>query len=183
MCQFQLCRMGGSLVKAGTTGTRQSSTYRAMRSQETHRNNLTVQAFMSCVRRPRSRRAATAVSSAPRWYEPWPPEARALPHAWTRWRSTMSSPQPPATRRRITSILWFPIFFAIALPVTFEAVYHPPQPHGVPIPVVGHASQVSLMTGELHGVSASGFEVRHLPSAATASAAVRDRQVAAAYVA
>jgi hypothetical protein len=94
----------------------------------------------------------------------------------------MSSPQPPPTWRRIASILWFPIFFAIALPVTFEAVYHQPQPHSVPIAVVGNASQGSLMTKELHGVSASGFEVRQLPSAAAAAAAVHDRQVAAAYV-
>ena len=38
------------------------------------------------------------------------------------------------------------------------------------------------MTDELHGVDADGFAVRPLPSAAAATAAVRDRQVAAAYV-
>jgi hypothetical protein len=52
-------------------------------------------------------------------------------------------------RQRIPSILWFPIFFAIALPVTFEAAYHQPQPHNVPIAVVGQASQVHLVTDEL----------------------------------
>jgi hypothetical protein len=52
----------------------------------------------------------------------------------------MSTPQPPMPRRRIASILWFPIFFAIALPVTFEVAYHQPQPHNVPIAVVGPAS-------------------------------------------
>jgi len=35
----------------------------------------------------------------------------------------MSNPQPPATRRRIASILWFPVVFAVALPVTFEVVH------------------------------------------------------------
>jgi len=95
---------------------------------------------------------------------------------------SMSSPPPPLTWRRIVSVLWFPVFFAIALPVTFEAVYHQPQPHRVPIAVVGNPSQVGLMTGELHRVSASGFDVRQLPSAAAATVAVRDQQVAAAYV-
>lgn len=94
----------------------------------------------------------------------------------------MSTPQPPMSRRRIASILWFPIFFAIALPVSFEVAFHQPQPHGVPIAVVGQASQVSQVTDELHGVNAGGFRVRQLPSAAAATAAVRDREVAAAYV-
>jgi hypothetical protein len=94
----------------------------------------------------------------------------------------MSSSPPPATWRRIVSILWFPLFFAIALPVTFEAVYHQPQPHNVPIAVVGTARQVSLTTGELHHVDPGGFDVRPLPSAAAAAAAVRGRRAAAAYV-
>jgi hypothetical protein len=94
----------------------------------------------------------------------------------------MSTPQPPAPRPRIVSILWFPIFFAIALPVALGTAFHQPQPYNVPIAVVGRASQVSLMTDELHRVDAGGFVVRQLPSAAAATAAVRDREVAAAHV-
>ncbi len=94
----------------------------------------------------------------------------------------MSTPQPSAPRRTAASILWFPIFFAIALPVALGAALHQPQPHNVPIAVVGPISQVSLVTDELHGVDAGGFAVRQLPSAAAATAAVRDREVAAAYV-
>ena len=94
----------------------------------------------------------------------------------------MSIPQPPAPRRRIASILWFPIFFAIALPVALGAAFHQPQPHNVPIAVVGGASQAGLVTDELHRVDAGGFAVRRLPSAAAAITAVHDREVAAAYV-
>jgi hypothetical protein len=94
----------------------------------------------------------------------------------------MSTAQPPMPRRRIASILWFPIFFAIALPVTFEAAYHQPQPHNVPAAVVGQARQVHLVTDELRGIDAGGFAVRQWPSEAAATAAVRDREVAAAYV-
>ena len=93
----------------------------------------------------------------------------------------MSTAQPPMPRRRIAAILWFPIFFAIALPVTFEVAYHQPQPHNVPIAVDGQASQVRVVTHELRGVDAGGFAVRQWPSAAAAIAAVRDRE-AAAYV-
>src|ERR1700751_287819 len=71
----------------------------------------------------------------------------------------MSTAQPPMPQRRIASILWFPIFFAIALPVTFEVAYHQPQPHNVPIAVVGQASQVRLVTDELRGIDAGGFAV------------------------
>jgi len=94
----------------------------------------------------------------------------------------MSTPQPPASRQRIASILWFPIFFAIALPVALGAAFHQPQPHNVPIAVVGGASQAGLVTDELHRVDAGGFAVRRLPSAAAAITAVHDREVAAAYV-
>ena len=94
----------------------------------------------------------------------------------------MSTPQPRTSWRRIASVLWFPVFFAIALPVAMQVAFHQPQPHNVPIAVVGPASQVRLITGELHVVDAGGFDVRPLPSAAAATAAVRARQVAAAYV-
>jgi hypothetical protein len=88
-------------------------------------------------------------------------------------------PQP--LRRKIASILWFPIFFAIALPVTLGVAFHQPQPDHVPIVVAGTVGQVHLLTGELRAVDAGGFQVHPLPSAA-ATAAVRDRKVAAAYV-
>ena len=93
----------------------------------------------------------------------------------------MTSPQPSASRRRIISILWFPVFFAIVLPLAFLAAYHQPQPHDVPIGVVGDASQVSRITGELDRVSAGGFEVRQLSSVPAAAAAVRGQQLDAAY--
>ena len=53
---------------------------------------------------------------------------------------------------------------------------------GIWEPVVGQASQVRLVTDELRGIDAGGFAVRQWPSAAAAIAAVRDREVAPAYV-
>jgi hypothetical protein len=95
----------------------------------------------------------------------------------------MSAPQADMSWRRVASILWFPVVFAIALPVTFEAAYNQPTPHNMPIAVVGSPDQVKLVTDELDRIRPSGFEVRRSPSAAAATAAVRDRTAAAAYVA
>src|ERR1700739_2589112 len=86
------------------------------------------------------------------------------------------------TWRRIASTLWFPAFFAVVLPVTFQVVYHQPEPHKVPIGVVGSAGQVRAVASRVERVRANGFEVRELGSLAAATTAVRDRRVAAAYV-
>jgi hypothetical protein len=95
----------------------------------------------------------------------------------------MSAAPPQTTWPRVASILWFPIFFAIVLPIAFEVAFHDPRPHNVAIAVVGNPSRVSLLTDELHRVSTDGFDVRRLDSAAAAAAAVRGRKVAAAYLA
>ena len=95
----------------------------------------------------------------------------------------MSTSQPQMAWRRAVSLLWFPIFFAVVLPVAFEVSYEQQTAHRIAIAAVGTASQVSLLSDELHRVSANGFELRQVDSAATATAAVRDRQVDAAYVA
>src|ERR1700761_8100225 len=92
----------------------------------------------------------------------------------------MSSSTPLATGRHIASILWFPFLFGIALPLIFELAFHAPQPHQVPIAVVGSASQVETMSKELHAVNSGGFRVEPDPSGTAAVSAVRDRDVAAA---
>jgi hypothetical protein len=78
--------------------------------------------------------------------------------------------------------MWFPLLFAIGLPVIFELAFHAPQPHKVPIAVVASTSQVEVISRELHAVSSGGFDVEQLPSRAAAITAVRDRHVAAAYI-
>ncbi|MCU1430811.1 MAG: putative integral rane protein [Actinomycetia bacterium] len=95
----------------------------------------------------------------------------------------MSASSPLATGRRIASIMWFPFLFAIALPLIFQLAFHAPQPHQVAIAVVGNNRQVESVVRELHDVRSGGFEVDQARSQAEAIAAVRDRQVAAAYVA
>jgi hypothetical protein len=92
------------------------------------------------------------------------------------------SVQPHIGWTRIASILWFPVFFAIALPITFEAVYHDPKPRHVPIAVVGTANQVQRLEGALRHGDPGGCDVRPIAPAAAAAAAVTERKVAATYV-
>jgi hypothetical protein len=94
----------------------------------------------------------------------------------------MSATPPRATARHIASIMWFPFLFAIALPWIFELAFHAPQPHQVPIAVVGSTRQVEVLNRELHAVNSGGFRVEQFQSRPGAIAAVHDRDVAAAYV-
>jgi hypothetical protein len=95
----------------------------------------------------------------------------------------MTASSPLAIGRRIGSIMGFPFLFAIALPLIFEVAFHAPQPHQVPIAVVGSTRQVESVVRKLDDIRSGGFEVGQARSQAEAVAAVRDRHVAAAYVA
>jgi hypothetical protein len=91
----------------------------------------------------------------------------------------------PISRRtwpRSATILWFPVLFAIAVPIVFTVAFHQPKPHDVPIALVGGPGEVERLTGELERVSPGGFDVHARDSAAVAAAAVRERTVDAAYV-
>jgi hypothetical protein len=92
------------------------------------------------------------------------------------------SAQPHISWKRIASIMWFPVFFAIVLPITFEVVYHDPKPRDVPIAVVGTANEVQMLAGELHRADPCGYDVRAI-APATAAAVVTERKVTATYVA
>jgi hypothetical protein len=74
----------------------------------------------------------------------------------------MSASTPLAAGRHIASILLFRFLFAIALPLIFELAFHSPQPHQVPIAVVGSASQAETMSMELHAVNSGGFRVEQV---------------------
>ena len=89
----------------------------------------------------------------------------------------------PVAWRKAAAVLWFPVFFAIALPLTFQTAFHQPTPNNEPIAVVGSSNQVRLVGNKLGRVQPSGFDVRQSRSVPAATEAVRDRKVAAAYAA
>ncbi len=94
----------------------------------------------------------------------------------------MSSPAPVVAGRRVAFVMWFPVLFAIALPVVFELAFHAPQPHQIPIAVVGGPRQVGVVRQKLHTVSSGGFKVELAPTKTAAVSAVRNQRVAAAYL-
>lgn len=94
----------------------------------------------------------------------------------------MNTSTPLVSVRHIAWVLWFPILFALALPFVWEITFHAPQPHEVPITVVGSTRQVEAIRAELHAVKPGGFDVEQYRSVTAAADAVRSRQLAAAYV-
>jgi hypothetical protein len=95
---------------------------------------------------------------------------------------TISPMSTQSLARRIPSIMWFPVLFAVALPVIFQLAFHAPDPHEVPIGVVGSASQVQFVRQQLTDISSAGFRVQRLTNHAALSE-VRGREVAAVFVA
>lgn len=101
---------------------------------------------------------------------------------WLRRRQLMSSSTPLESVRHIAWVLWFPILFALALPFVWEITFHAPQPHEVPIAVVGNRRQVEAIRADLQAVKPGGFNVTKYRSATVAAEDVSSRQLAAAYV-
>jgi hypothetical protein len=77
--------------------------------------------------------------------------------------------------------MWFPVLFAVSMPVIFQLAFHAPDPHEVPIGVVGSVNQVRLVRDQLTNVSSAGFQVKRLTISAAISE-VRGREVAATYL-
>jgi hypothetical protein len=85
--------------------------------------------------------------------------------------------------RRAAVALWFPVLFAIALPVAFQVAFHTPTPHGVTVAVAGDSTRATRVRAELGSAGLGEIDVRPVVSRATAMSEVRKRQVAAAIVA
>ncbi|MFB7091411.1 ABC transporter permease [Streptomyces sp. NPDC056296] len=64
----------------------------------------------------------------------------------------------------------------------FLAAFHAPQPHGLPVAVVGTDAQTERVTGGLERTLPGGFEVKGYADEGSARQAVRERTVYAAYL-
>jgi hypothetical protein len=64
----------------------------------------------------------------------------------------------------------------------FLAAFHAPQPHDLPVAVVGTTPRLEQITGELELGLPGGFEVKRYPDESSARHALQDRKVYAAYV-
>ena len=87
---------------------------------------------------------------------------------------------PPAWRKA-EAVLWFPVLFAVALPLAFLVAFRQPRPHDVTVAVVGNEQAEASLRADLRADDVGGLSVRGFPTTASATAAVRDRRVDAAY--
>jgi hypothetical protein len=89
----------------------------------------------------------------------------------------------PAQYRAIASfIVASAAFVAIFVAVTLSA-FHRPTPHDVPVGIVASASVTQQVEHALDGAAPGGFSFRGYPSAASATAAIAQREIDGALVA
>jgi hypothetical protein len=107
---------------------------------------------------------------------------------------TASTPAGPYTRFRaqyaklppgvqmIGLQLWLPAVFIVAFVLCYINAFHQPQPHDVPVAVIGSGQQVESFAQQLETSSAGAFSVTVLPDLQEARAQVRVEDLAAAFV-
>lgn len=82
--------------------------------------------------------------------------------------------------RKLASALWFPMFFIVGFMLCYLLPFHSPQPHDVPVTVVGQqaATQFDAQVGQ---AMPGGFDVTAVPDEQTARDSITDRDAVAAY--
>jgi len=89
--------------------------------------------------------------------------------------------QATQTRLGVAAML-VPLFFAIAFAACIIGAYHKPDPDGIKVAVVGPAAKTAKLRAGLQQAAGSAFAISSAASIAQATAAVRDRDVNAAFV-
>jgi hypothetical protein len=89
--------------------------------------------------------------------------------------------QATQTRLGVAAML-VPLFFAIAFAACIIGSYHKPDPHNIKVAVVGPAAKTAKLRATIQNAAGSAFAISAVASIAQANAAVRDRDVNAAFV-
>ena len=89
--------------------------------------------------------------------------------------------QATQTRLGVAAML-VPVFFAIAFAACIIGSYHKPDPHNIKVAVVGPAAETAKLRARMQNAAGSAFAISPEASIAQATAAVRDRDVNAAFV-
>ena len=107
---------------------------------------------------------------------------RTTPHPHRAHAVDAAPPGPGATGAKGVLL---PVLIVLAIGSIFVSVYlaafHAPQPHRLPVAVVGSAQTVGRVGSSLEAAQPGGFTVRGYPDAAAARAALDHRAVYAAY--
>jgi hypothetical protein len=89
--------------------------------------------------------------------------------------------QATQTRLGVAAML-VPLFFAIAFAACIIGSYHKPDPDNIKVAVVGPAAETAKLRARMQNAAGSAFAISPEASIAQATAAVRDRDVNAAFV-
>ncbi|MCW6009083.1 hypothetical protein K1W54_31745 [Micromonospora sp. CPCC 205371] len=89
--------------------------------------------------------------------------------------------QPPAVVLGVVIAVAVVLLQALLVPL-FVAPVAEPEPHDLPVIVAGPAPAASAFAGQLTSARPGAFEITTVPDAATADAALRDREAYAAFV-
>jgi hypothetical protein len=89
--------------------------------------------------------------------------------------------QATQTRLGVAAML-VPLFFAIAFAACIIGSYHKPDPDNIKVAVVGPAAKTAKLRATMQNAAGSAFAISPVTSIAQATAAVRDRDVNAAFV-
>lgn len=82
--------------------------------------------------------------------------------------------------RKLASALWFPMFFIVGFMLCYLLPFHAPQPHDVPVTVVGQQAAVQFET-QVGQAMPGGFDVTAVPDEQAARDSITDRDAVAAY--
>ena len=88
---------------------------------------------------------------------------------------------PAAFWRALGSHILIPLFLAAGMAITYLGAFHQPQPHDLPIAIVGQGPAAEVFAQTMNDRAPSELDVTTVATAAAAKTDVRDQKLAAAY--
>ncbi|WP_374194270.1 hypothetical protein [Streptomyces sp. N35] len=89
---------------------------------------------------------------------------------------------PPGTLRHVVTHLLTPLLMCLGMGLAYLGAFAHPEPHQLPVAVVGSGAQVQVLAQELHDKTGDALDVRTLPDRAAAEQALKTRDITGAYL-
>ncbi|MBC9715101.1 hypothetical protein H9Y04_21350 [Streptomyces sp. TRM66268-LWL] len=89
---------------------------------------------------------------------------------------------PPGTLRHVVTHLLTPLLMCVGMGLAYLGAFAQPEPHQLPVAIVGSGTQVQALAQELHDKTGDALDVRTLPDRAAAEQALKARDIAGAYL-
>lgn len=89
--------------------------------------------------------------------------------------------RPAGVWKPLGLTMLIPFFLATVMGLAYLGAFHQPEPHHLPVAVVGHSAETLVFAQTLKNESGEALDVRTVPSTDAARALVESRQIYAAY--